>query len=199
MQDQHHILIVDDDQAIRTLLRDYLQANGFDATAVAGGDAMFAELDHGRTDLVVLDLMLPGENGLDLCRRLRQTSDLPVIMLTALGDEVERIVGLEVGADDYVPKPFNPRELLGRIRAVLRPALPLPVRRQAGASRSGASISPDATCTARTAASRRSATPTSRHSHCCWRARRTWSTARRSSARCVVANSIRSTAASTCA
>ena len=122
MQDQHHILIVDDDQAIRTLLRDYLQANGFDATAVAGGDAMFAELDHGRTDLVVLDLMLPGENGLDLCRRLRQTSDLPVIMLTALGDEVERIVGLEVGADDYVPKPFNPRELLGRIRAVLRRA-----------------------------------------------------------------------------
>jgi two-component system OmpR family response regulator len=126
MQNPPRILVVDDDRAIRTLLRDYLQSNGFETTAVGDGEAMFAHLAAQHTDLVVLDLMLPGENGLDLCRRLRRDSNLPVIMLTALGDEVERIVGLEVGADDYLPKPFNPRELLGRIRAVLRRAAPAP-------------------------------------------------------------------------
>ena len=79
-------------------------------------------LENGRIDLVVLDLMLPGEDGLALCRRLRARSSIPVIMLTAMGEDIDRIVGLEVGADDYLPKPFNPRELLARIKAVLRRA-----------------------------------------------------------------------------
>lgn len=115
-----HILVVDDDREIRTLLRDFLEKNGFAATAVADGLETRRALTNGRFDLVVLDLMLPRESGLEICRELRATSDLPVIMLTALGDEVDRVVGFEVGADDYLTKPFSPRELLGRIRAVLR-------------------------------------------------------------------------------
>jgi two-component system OmpR family response regulator len=115
-----HILVVDDDREIRTLLRDFLVKNGFEATAVADGQETRRALARERFDLVVLDLMLPRESGLTICRELRATSDLPVIMLTALGDEVDRVVGFEVGADDYLTKPFSPRELLGRIRAVLR-------------------------------------------------------------------------------
>ncbi len=122
MQRPEHILIVDDDAEIRTLLRDYLERNGLRATAVADGRAMRAALADGRYDLVVLDLMLPGEDGLTLCRELRAHSNLPVIMLTARGEDTDRIVGLEMGADDYLAKPFNPRELLARIKAVLRRA-----------------------------------------------------------------------------
>jgi two-component system OmpR family response regulator len=126
-----HILVVDDDREIRTLLRDYLEKNGFRATAVADGQETRRALDRTRFDLIVLDLMLPRESGLQICRELRASSDIPIIMLTALGEEVDRVVGLEVGADDYLPKPFSPRELLGRIRAVLRrtalaPRLPDP-------------------------------------------------------------------------
>lgn len=120
MSDAAHILVVDDDREIRTLLRDYLEKNGYKATAVADGAETRKALERGRVDLIVLDLMLPHESGLDICRVLRASSDIPVIMLTALGDEVDRVVGLEVGADDYVSKPFSPRELLGRIKAVLR-------------------------------------------------------------------------------
>ncbi len=120
MSDAAHILVVDDDREIRTLLRDYLEKNGYKATAVADGEETRRALERGRFDLIVLDLMLPHESGLDICRALRASSDIPVIMLTALGDEVDRVVGLEVGADDYVSKPFSPRELLGRIKAVLR-------------------------------------------------------------------------------
>jgi two-component system OmpR family response regulator len=126
MQRAEHILIVDDDAEIRTLLRDYLERNGLRATAVADGRAMRAALEAGRYDLVVLDLMLPGEDGLTLCRELRAHSNLPVIMLTARGEDTDRIVGLEMGADDYLAKPFNPRELLARIKAVLRRAHTLP-------------------------------------------------------------------------
>src|SRR5262245_43867942 len=115
-----HILVVDDDREIRSLLREFLEKHGFAATAVADGQETRRAIANGRFDLVVLDLMLPHESGLDICRELRATSDLPVIMLTALGDEVDRVVGFEVGADDYLTKPFSPRELLGRIRAVLR-------------------------------------------------------------------------------
>jgi two-component system OmpR family response regulator len=115
-----HILVVDDDPEIRDLLREYLQENGFLATAVADSDETRRALERGGIDLLVLDVMLPRQSGLDICRDLRAHSDIPVIMLTALGDEVDRVVGLEVGADDYVAKPFSPRELLGRIRAVLR-------------------------------------------------------------------------------
>jgi two-component system OmpR family response regulator len=90
------------------------------ATAVADGQQTRQALQKTRFDLIVLDLMLPHESGLEICRELRSTSDIPIIMLTALGEEVDRIVGLEIGADDYMVKPFNPRELLGRIRSVLR-------------------------------------------------------------------------------
>jgi two-component system OmpR family response regulator len=123
MADPAQILVVDDDREIRSLLSDYLSTNGFETTAAADGEQARRAIARQRFDLVVLDLMLPGESGLDICRELRRSADVPVIMLTALGDETDRIVGLEVGADDYLPKPFNPRELLGRIRAVLRRTL----------------------------------------------------------------------------
>jgi two-component system OmpR family response regulator len=128
MDRPEHILIVDDDPDIRALLRDYLRRNGMRAEAVADGWGMREALANGRFDLVILDLMLPGEDGLTLCRNLRAQSNLPVIMLTARGEETDRIVGLEMGADDYLPKPFNPRELLARIQAVLRRARALPER-----------------------------------------------------------------------
>ncbi len=117
-----HILIVDDDREIRDLVARFLAKHDYRVDTAADGRAMMKQLEAGRFDLVVLDLMLPGEDGLSLCRRLRATSDLPVIMLTAVGEETDRIVGLEMGADDYLPKPFNPRELLARIKAVLRRA-----------------------------------------------------------------------------
>lgn len=115
-----HILVVDDDREIRSLVAQLLRKHGFRVTDAADGREMMQVLEDGRFDLVVLDLMLPGEDGLTLCRRVRGTSSLPIIMLTAMGEETDRIVGLEMGADDYLPKPFNPRELLARIRAVLR-------------------------------------------------------------------------------
>ncbi|MEM7351148.1 MAG: response regulator [Acidobacteriota bacterium] len=115
-----HILIVDDDAEIRDLLSRFLTQHGLRATTAGDGRQMEQRLRCGRFDLLVLDLMLPGEDGLSLCRRLRADSALPIIMLTAVGEETDRIVGLELGADDYVTKPFNPRELLARIKAVLR-------------------------------------------------------------------------------
>jgi two-component system OmpR family response regulator len=126
MSDSPHLLIVDDDREIRTLLCQYLEKHDFRATAVADGKEMRRVLERSHVDLVVLDLMLPGEDGLSICRDLRTRSQIPVIMLTARGEDVDRIVGLELGADDYVPKPFNPRELLGRVRAVLRRAAHAP-------------------------------------------------------------------------
>jgi two-component system, OmpR family, response regulator len=114
------VLIVDDDGQIRQLLAGFLKDNGLDVALARDGVEMRAALSGQAIDLVVLDLMLPGIGGLDLCRELRRTSSVPVIMLTAKCDETDRIVGLEVGADDYVAKPFNPRELLARIKAVLR-------------------------------------------------------------------------------
>ena len=126
MHKQDHILIVDDDAEIRGLLRDYLQKQGYRVSVAANGREMRAAMTPAHPDLVILDLMLPGEDGLSLCRDLRATSDLPVIMLTARGEETDRIVGLEMGADDYLPKPFSPRELLARIKSVLRRARALP-------------------------------------------------------------------------
>jgi two-component system, OmpR family, response regulator len=126
MSDRPHLVIVDDDREIRTLLSQYLEKHDFRTTAVAEGKEMRRVMERSRVDLVVLDLMLPGEDGLSICRELRTRSQVPVIMLTARGEDVDRIVGLELGADDYVPKPFNPRELLGRIRAVLRRAAHAP-------------------------------------------------------------------------
>jgi len=126
MSTSDHILVVDDDAEIRTLLREYLQRQGYRVTVVADGRALRAALATSRPDLVILDVMLPGEDGLDLCRDLRARSALPVIMLTARGEETDRIVGLEMGADDYIAKPFNPRELVARIKSVLRRARALP-------------------------------------------------------------------------
>jgi len=120
------ILIVDDDEDIRKLLEEYLRKNGFDAHAVADGPAMREALAAKPASLVVLDLMLPGEDGLSLCRQLRARSQVPVLMLTAKGDPVDRIIGLEMGADDYLAKPFDPRELVARIRSILRRAKALP-------------------------------------------------------------------------
>ena len=114
------ILIVDDDSELIDLLRDYLAEEGFETAAAADGEAGAKAAVEGAPDLVVLDVMLPRLNGFDALRRIRETSAVPVVMLTARGQEVDRIVGLELGADDYLPKPFNPRELVARIRAVLR-------------------------------------------------------------------------------
>lgn len=114
------ILIVDDDGQILILVAKFLRANGFRVHTARNGVEMAETLKRLSVDLIVLDLMLPGKNGLEICRELRRTSSVPIIMLTAKGDETDRIIGLEVGADDYLPKPFNPRELLARIGAVLR-------------------------------------------------------------------------------
>lgn len=115
-----HILVVDDHREIRDLVSRALVKDGFRATAVGDGKAMRRALADSNIDLILLDLMLPGEDGLSLCRAIRIESDIPIIMLTAKGDEIDRVVGLELGADDYVPKPFGSRELIARIRAVLR-------------------------------------------------------------------------------
>ena len=135
MDSTDQILVVDDDAEIRNLLCDYLRKNGFRATAVADGKAMWAALGRGKYDLVVLDVMLPGDDGLTLCRKLRAESDTPVIMLTARGEETDRIVGLEIGADDYLAKPFSPRELLARIKSVLRRYRSLPQNLRADEAR----------------------------------------------------------------
>ncbi len=115
-----HLLIVDDDRALRDRLSRYLTEQGFRVTAVADGPAMDDFLAKQTPDLVIMDLMLPGEDGLSLARRLRAAGDLPIIMLSARGEDIDRIIGLEIGADDYLSKPFNPRELLARIRVLLR-------------------------------------------------------------------------------
>jgi two-component system OmpR family response regulator len=126
MTAQEHLLFVDDDAEIRDLLRTYFQENGYRVTVAADGKAMWAAVKAGQPDLIVLDVMLPGEDGISLCRTLRARFDVPIIMLTARGEDTDRIVGLEVGADDYLPKPFNPRELLARVKSVLRRAKSLP-------------------------------------------------------------------------
>lgn len=115
-----HLLVVDDDQQLRELLARYLGEQGFRVSTAADARGMDDLLAHEQPDLIILDLMLPGEDGLSIARRMRAKNHIPIIMLSARGEEVDRIVGLEVGADDYLPKPFNPRELLARIRAVLR-------------------------------------------------------------------------------
>lgn len=117
-----HVLVVDDDREIRDLLGRFLTKHGYRVTTARDGGEMRQALADWRIDLVVLDLMLPREDGLSLCRGLRSESQIPVIMLTMLGEDTDRIVGLEMGADDYLPKPFNPRELLARMKAVLRRA-----------------------------------------------------------------------------
>lgn len=128
MSRQDHILIVDDDPEIRQLLATYLSEAGYQTSVASQGTEMRKRLEEQLIDLVVLDLMLPGEDGLTLCRELRVRSNVPVIMLTARGTLVDRIVGLEMGADDYLAKPFDPRELLARIKVVLRRTQSFPER-----------------------------------------------------------------------
>ena len=117
-----HLLIVDDDKETCTLLSKFLMRHGYRVSVAHDSKTMGQVLDSARINLMILDLMLPGEDGLAICRRLRAASTLPIIMLTAMGEEMDRIVGLEMGADDYLPKAANPRELLARVRAVLRRA-----------------------------------------------------------------------------
>ncbi len=126
MNTPDHILVVDDDREIRTLLGEYLQKQGYRVTALADGKGLRAVVENSHPDVIILDVMLPGDDGLTLCRELRARSTVPIIMLTARGEETDRIVGLELGADDYVAKPFSPRELLARIKSVLRRARALP-------------------------------------------------------------------------
>jgi two-component system OmpR family response regulator len=124
-----HILVVDDHREIRDLLAKYLARHGFRVSAAENAAKARKTLEASAIDLVVLDIMMPGEDGLSLCRHLRATTALPVIMLTAMAEDTDRVVGLEIGADDYVVKPFNPRELLARIKAVLRRSNSLPQQR----------------------------------------------------------------------
>ncbi len=128
LKPRNRLLVVDDDRDIRDLLAQYLTEHGYDVVTAADGAEMRRVCDRQRVDLVVLDIMLPGKDGLEITRDVRARSDLPVIMLTARGDDTDRIVGLEMGADDYLAKPFNPRELLARIKTVLRRAHTLPRR-----------------------------------------------------------------------
>lgn len=116
------ILIVDDDSQIRQLLQDYLTGFGMSVVAVGDGKAMYDALEKESFDLIILDLMLPGDDGLSLCRAMRAKSDIPILMLTARGEAMDRVVGLEVGADDYIVKPFEPRELVARIQTIMRRA-----------------------------------------------------------------------------
>ncbi|MBI2239426.1 MAG: response regulator [Magnetospirillum gryphiswaldense] len=115
-----HVLVVDDDQRIRTMLARFLVDHGLRVSQAGDGREMFAICETARIDVIVLDIMMPGEDGLSLCRRMRAQSAVPIILLTAMSGDTDRIIGLEIGADDYVVKPFNPRELLARIRAVTR-------------------------------------------------------------------------------
>ena len=114
------VLVVDDDAELRELLQEYLSKNEFEVSVAENGRAMDLKLLQGSYDLLILDLMMPGEDGLSIAKRIKQNSDQPIIILSALGDDVDRIIGLEMGADDYLAKPFHPRELLARIRAVMR-------------------------------------------------------------------------------
>ena len=114
------ILIIDDDQKLQKLVRDYLEGYGFRIESLSDGRDAVREVRERQPDLIVLDIMMPGKDGIEVLRDLRRESAVPVVMLTARGDDTDRIVGLEMGADDYLPKPFNPRELLARIKAILR-------------------------------------------------------------------------------
>lgn len=129
METNPHILVVDDHRDIRELVGKFLTQHGFRTTTAESAAAARRALERAQVDLVVLDVMMPGEDGLSLCRHLRETTALPIILLTAVAEETDRIIGLEMGADDYLTKPFNPRELVARIRAVLRRATSLPPSR----------------------------------------------------------------------
>ena len=131
MQSVPHIIVVDDHRDIRDLVGKYLSQQGYRISVAESGATLKRLLERSAPDLVILDIMMPGEDGLSICRELRRSTELPVIFLTAMADDTDRIIGLELGADDYLIKPFNPRELLARIRAVLRRVNSLPPQREA--------------------------------------------------------------------
>ncbi len=128
MESSNHILVVDDHRDIRDSLSKYLAQHEYRTSVAADAAEARKLIDQSAIDLVVLDIMMPGEDGLSLCRHIRQTTELPVILLTAIADDTDRVIGLEMGADDYLTKPFNPRELLARIKSVLRRTHSLPPR-----------------------------------------------------------------------
>ncbi len=128
MNRSQHILVVEDDREIRTMVSRFLQKNGYRVTVSEDARSMDRALAAANIDLILLDVMLPGEDGLSICRRIRASSGVPIIMLTAAGDTVARVVGLEMGADDYIAKPFDPQELAARTKAVLRRAASMPGR-----------------------------------------------------------------------
>ena len=119
-QETSKILVVDDDSELRHLIKEYLEKNNFAVDVAESGEAMDRYLANTKVDLIILDLMLPGEHGLNIAQRIKKRTEIPIIIVSAQGEDVDRIVGLEIGADDYLAKPFNPRELLARVRAVLR-------------------------------------------------------------------------------
>lgn len=129
MQSMPHIAVVDDHRDIRDLVGKYLAQHGYRISVAESGVALRRLLEGGAPDLIILDIMMPGEDGLAVCRQLRTTTQVPIIFLTAMADDTDRIIGLELGADDYLTKPFNPRELLARVRAVLRRVASLPPQR----------------------------------------------------------------------
>ncbi len=126
---KQQILIVEDEQKIAAVLRDYLEKSGYAAVVLNRGDAVMAQIKKRPPDLVLLDIMLPGMDGMDVCREIRKMGNIPVIMLTAKVEEIDRLIGLEMGADDYICKPFSPREVVARVKAVLRRARPEPETR----------------------------------------------------------------------
>ena len=132
MQDPIHVVVVDDHNDIRDLVRQYLEQQGYRVSVAESGSVLRRLLEHHAVDLIILDIMMPGEDGLSVCRQVRATLDVPIIFLTAMAEDTDRILGLELGADDYLVKPFNFRELLARVRAVLRraanPATPAAAR-----------------------------------------------------------------------
>jgi two-component system response regulator BaeR len=115
-----HILVVEDEEKIANLLRDYLKEAGFRTSVQSDGDSVIAQIKKGLFDLILLDIMLPGKNGMELCREIRQFSNIPIIMITARVEEIDRLLGLELGADDYICKPFSPREVVARVKAIFR-------------------------------------------------------------------------------
>jgi len=127
---QRRILVVDDDPRLLHIVAMYLSIESFDVATAGNGEDGLREVEANKPDLVILDIMMPGEDGLSLCRSIRETSQIPVILLTARGEEVDRIIGLEMGADDYIAKPFSPRELIARVAAVLRRTQALPPRQK---------------------------------------------------------------------
>lgn len=130
MHNEPHIIVVDDHRDIRDLVGAYLSQHGYRVSVADSGAALRKSLERGAPDLIILDIMMPGEDGLSVCRQIRTSAELPIIFLTAMTDDTDRIIGLELGADDYLVKPFNPRELLARVRAVLRRTSSVPYARE---------------------------------------------------------------------